>query len=53
MSSPHATTILHSIESVQVLKELNTDIHSGLTEGEVKIYTRPRCVFIMNFGKAT
>src|SRR4030042_6673376 len=26
----------HSIEAVQVLKELNTDIHRGLAEGEVK-----------------
>src|SRR4030067_2939726 len=26
----------HSIEAVQVLKELNTDIHRGLTEEEVK-----------------
>jgi len=26
----------HSIEPVQVLKELNTDIHKGLSEGEVK-----------------
>ncbi len=26
----------HSIERVQVLKELNTDLHSGLTEEEVK-----------------
>jgi len=26
----------HSIETVQVLKELNTDIHNGLNEGEVK-----------------
>jgi len=26
----------HSIETVQVLKELNTDIHRGLTEDEVK-----------------
>ncbi len=27
----------HSIEPVQVLKELNTDIHRGLAEEEVKI----------------
>src|SRR4030043_679937 len=26
----------HSIEAVQVLKELNTDIHRGLTEDEIK-----------------
>ena len=29
-------TIWHAIEPVQVLKELNTDIHKGLTEDEVK-----------------
>jgi len=29
-------TIWHAIEPVQVLKELNTDIHRGLTEDEVK-----------------
>jgi Ca2+-transporting ATPase len=28
--------IWHAIERAQVLKELNTDLHTGLTEGEVK-----------------
>jgi Ca2+-transporting ATPase len=36
MSNLHPKTIWHSIESVQVLKELDTDIHHGLTEDEVK-----------------
>ncbi len=31
-----ATTNWHSIEPAQVLKELGTDLHKGLTEGEVK-----------------
>jgi Ca2+-transporting ATPase len=36
MSNSDAKTAWHSIETVQVLKELNTDIHLGLTEDEVK-----------------
>jgi Ca2+-transporting ATPase len=36
MSNSAAMVVWHSIESVQVLKELNTDIHRGLTEDEVK-----------------
>lgn len=31
-----ANGVWHSIESAQVLKELNTDIHQGLTEDEAK-----------------
>jgi Ca2+-transporting ATPase len=36
MSNSTPTTVWHSIESAQVLKELNTDIHRGLNEEEVK-----------------
>ena len=36
MSNLNPKTIWHFIESVQVLKELDTDIHHGLTEDEVK-----------------
>jgi Ca2+-transporting ATPase len=36
MPNSHTNTIWHAIESVQVLKELNTDIHRGLAEDEVK-----------------
>ncbi len=36
MSNSHTKTIWHSVEPAQVLKELNTDLHKGLTEGEVK-----------------
>ncbi len=36
MPNSHTNTIWHAIEPVQVLKELNTDIHRGLTEDEVK-----------------
>ncbi len=31
-----ATTPWHSIEATQVLKELNTDLHHGLTEDEIR-----------------
>ena len=36
MSNLHTKAIWHSIEPAQVLKELNTEPHKGLTEGEVK-----------------
>ena len=36
MSNSHTKAIWHSIEPAQVLKELNTDPHQGLTEDEVK-----------------
>jgi Ca2+-transporting ATPase len=36
MSNSHPKAIWHSIEPAQVLKELNTDPHKGLTEDEVK-----------------
>ena len=36
MPNSLTNTIWHAIEPVQVLKELNTDIHRGLTEDEVK-----------------
>src|SRR4030066_204075 len=36
MSNPQAKIAWHSIETPQVLKELNTDLHKGLMEDEVK-----------------
>jgi Ca2+-transporting ATPase len=36
MSNSNSKAIWHSIEATQVVKELNTDPHKGLTEGEVK-----------------
>jgi Ca2+-transporting ATPase len=36
MSNSNTKAIWHSIEPAQVLKELNTDLHKGLTEDEVK-----------------
>src|SRR4030066_138489 len=36
MSNPQAKIAWHSIETPQVLKELDTDLHKGLTEDEVK-----------------
>src|SRR4030042_3545138 len=36
MSNPQAKIAWHSIEAPQVLKELDTDLHKGLTEEEVK-----------------
>jgi len=36
MSNPQAKIAWHSIEPPQVLKELDTDLHKGLTEDEVK-----------------
>jgi len=36
MSNSNTKVNWHSIEPVQVLRELNTDPHKGLTEGEVK-----------------
>ena len=36
MSNPQTKIAWHSMESGQVLKELNTDIHRGLNEDEVK-----------------
>ena len=36
MSNLGTKSIWHSIESAEVLKELNTDPHKGLTEAEVK-----------------
>ena len=36
MSNSNSKAIWHSIEAAQVVKELNTDPHKGLTEGEVK-----------------
>ena len=36
MSNSNTKVNWHSIEALQVLRELNTDLHKGLTEGEVK-----------------
>ena len=36
MSNPQSKIAWHSIEPPQVLKELDTDLHQGLTEDEVK-----------------
>ncbi len=36
MSNPQVKIAWHSIEVAQALKELNTDLHRGLTEDEVK-----------------
>ena len=36
MSNLHTKAIWHSIEPAQVLKELDTDPHNGLTEDEIK-----------------
>jgi len=36
MSNSNTKVNWHSIEALQVLRELNTDPHKGLTEGEVK-----------------
>jgi Ca2+-transporting ATPase len=36
MSNSNSKAIWHSIEAAQVVKEFNTDLHKGLTEGEVK-----------------
>ena len=36
MSNSNSKAIWHSIEAAQVVKELNTDPHKGLTEDEVK-----------------
>lgn len=36
MSNGHKEIPWHSIEASQVLKELNTDLHHGLTEDEIK-----------------
>jgi len=36
MSNSHTKANWHSLEATQVLKELNTDPHNGLTEDEIK-----------------